>query len=625
MSISEARAIIEYEPLFGAWHVVRRIGAGAAGSVYEIERDDDNGITLSSAMKVITIPSGGEEEVKAAIFSGVPADEIEAYYESAVRKVTAELEMMEKLRGSRNIVSYEESEIKRHKEGIGWDILVRMELLTPFMDHFDAQSGLNGTDIDEGEVIRMGIDLCKGLEVCRLQDIVHRDIKPANIFVSEAGDYKLGDFGIARIVEETQTSLSRKGTYTYMAPEVYRGEAYGHTADIYSLGMVLYQCLNDGRNIFVPAFPERIDIDDYEKAFARRIAGKVPPEPRHGSGALKAIVQKACSFDKSDRYRTAYEFQEDLEALQRGDFASITALRNGTVPPGGKISLNDSNADALSDEDRKTEAPNEKLSSNRKRIRIIAGIILALLILSGALFAALFPWTIDSITVSSGNKDLGGGTEMYIGDDFAPSYVIKPDHYKDAAIGFASSDESVFTVDEQGVITAKGLGTAMLTMTAEDHSKDGFASEFTVEVEPKVTSITMTDSENRVAGDAIELNTGTSASYNVNLQPDEFRDEALKCKVKDESVVKLTHEKTKNGQNVVTLAALKAGATTIRLSSGGCSIKKKISVTEPPVVYSNYNTGSGSEKPEKTGSRSNNKKTSNAPSKGEFGDFEFFD
>ena len=81
--------------------------------------------------------------------------------------------------------------------------------------------------------MKLGIDLCRSLEYCGQLHIIHRDIKPENIFVSRFGDFKLGDFGIARELEKTMSTLSKKGTYSYMAPEMYRGEQYDSRVDMH--------------------------------------------------------------------------------------------------------------------------------------------------------------------------------------------------------------------------------------------------------------------------------------------------------------------------------------------------------------------------------------------------------
>lgn len=79
-----------------------------------------------------------------------------------------------------------------------------MEYLTSFMEY------CAGRALSEDDVLRLGIDLCKALEYCQCQNIIHRDIKPENIFVSRFGEFKLGDFGIARELERTMSGLSKK-------------------------------------------------------------------------------------------------------------------------------------------------------------------------------------------------------------------------------------------------------------------------------------------------------------------------------------------------------------------------------------------------------------------------------
>lgn len=165
--------------------------------------------------------------------------------------------------------------------------------------------------MDEIDILKLGIDICRALEICQEKNIIHRDIKPENIFVNDRGDFKLGDFGIARTIEKTISNLSKKGTYAYMAPEVYRGMKYGSSVDIYSLGMVLYRYLNQNRMPFLPF--GTIRYQDRENALERRMQGEIIPPPINGSDELKAAVLKALSFDAKERYRTPKEFREALE------------------------------------------------------------------------------------------------------------------------------------------------------------------------------------------------------------------------------------------------------------------------------------------------------------------------
>ena len=169
--------------------------------------------------------------------------------------------------------------------------------------------------------------MCKALEVCQKFNIIHRDIKPSNIFVSETGNFKLGDFGVARTLEKTSSGLSKKGTYTYMAPEVYTGAAYNSNVDIYSLGIVLYKLLN---NNFEPFRTGNTHTDE-ENALIRRLKGEIVPPPANADAPLARIIAKALSFNPADRYQTPAQMRADLEALTLAPGADTDAAVNYTA------------------------------------------------------------------------------------------------------------------------------------------------------------------------------------------------------------------------------------------------------------------------------------------------------
>ena len=102
------------------------------------------------------------------------------------------------------------------------------------------------------DVVHLGKDIASAIDVLNRFHLVHRDIKPQNIFVNDLGDYKLGDYGTARAMESAATAMSRKGTYNYMAPEIYRNQPADSRVDIYSLGLVLYRLMNGNRLPFLP-------------------------------------------------------------------------------------------------------------------------------------------------------------------------------------------------------------------------------------------------------------------------------------------------------------------------------------------------------------------------------------
>ena len=298
----------KYEPIFGAWKIKKKLGEGNFGAVFEIEREDF-GTTYHAALKAITIPKN-ESELESIMDDGMDASATQEYLEQFVEKIVGEFVLMSKLKGNSNVVSYEDHQVVKHENGVGWDILIRMELLTPMLSYFKTNN------ISKRDIIKLGIDMCKALELCQKYNIIHRDIKPENIFISDSGDYKLGDFGIAKEVEKTQSGLTKTGTPTYMAPEVYKGQPYGSSVDLYSLGVVLYRLLNHNRAPFMPQYPKPISYKDKEKAFIMRVSGQKFPMPSNaGSGRLAEIAMKACSYKPEDRYSSPTQMREDLEAI----------------------------------------------------------------------------------------------------------------------------------------------------------------------------------------------------------------------------------------------------------------------------------------------------------------------
>lgn len=289
------------------WKIVEKIGEGSFGKVYKAEQVKD-GKTYYSAIKVISIP-GNQSEVDSVRAELKDDEAVRAYFRALVDDCTEEVLMMIRLHGDSNIVSVEDCKVVDYLDEIGWDIFIRMEYLTSFTEYYSENP------IVEEDVIRLGIDISKALENCKKRNVIHRDIKAENIFRNEKGEFKLGDFGIARQMERTMSALSKKGTFSYMAPEMYRGEQYDHRADLYSLGIVLYKLRNRNRLPFINLNKQLITYRDKENALTRRMSGEKLAMPVEASEELAEIILKACEFKVEDRYASASGMRRDLEAL----------------------------------------------------------------------------------------------------------------------------------------------------------------------------------------------------------------------------------------------------------------------------------------------------------------------
>ncbi len=299
------------------WTIVRLIGEGSFGKVYEIVRNNFD-IEERCALKVISIPSS-KVELQSAKNDGMDKDGATEYFKGLVEEFVREIAVMSKLKGNVNAVGYEDYAVVEHKDSFGWNILIRMELLT------DLPSVIRRNGFTQRDVLKLAIDLCSALEICHKQKIIHRDIKPDNIFIDQFGNFKLGDFGVARTIEKASSGLSKKGTYTYMAPEVYKSEKYGFDVDLYSLGIVMYRLLNNNREPFLPRYPQPIKFNDKNEALVRRMSGEAILPLPGVNNELNEIILKACSYNSSERYGRAEQMKADLSAID------VSTLEDGAV------------------------------------------------------------------------------------------------------------------------------------------------------------------------------------------------------------------------------------------------------------------------------------------------------
>ena len=307
----EERVLTILKKVWPEWKIRDVIGSGAFGSVYQATREDLAG-TSHAAIKVVVIPKSNEE-IEAVRAEGYSIAQTRSFFQKVVQDYTSEIKLLDSVKGYTNIIAIEDYQIVESKNEMLWYIFIRMELL----NKVDFKS------MGEEDIIRLGTDMCTALDVCRKKNIVHRDIKPENILVNDSGDYKLGDFGVARTLEKTKGNMSVKGTPNYMAPEVYKAMLRetdidsAAKADVYSLGLVLYWISNGTRLPFIPE-KQIPSPTDRKNAFVRRINGEQLPHLVRISEGLERIILKACAYDPDERYSNAAEMLKDLQSLGNG-------------------------------------------------------------------------------------------------------------------------------------------------------------------------------------------------------------------------------------------------------------------------------------------------------------------
>ncbi|WP_234661915.1 Stk1 family PASTA domain-containing Ser/Thr kinase [Agromyces marinus] len=172
------------------------------------------------------------------------------------------------------------------------------------------------------------------LEYSHRAGVVHRDIKPGNIMITTSGQVKVMDFGIARAVSDSATTVAQTtailGTASYFSPEQAKGEVVDARTDLYSTGVVLFELLT-GRPPFRGDTPVAVA---YQHVSERPVKPSVI-NPKV-SPALDAVVMHALTKDRTARYQTAAEFRADVEAAAAGRVPSQrkvdeTALLFGTA------------------------------------------------------------------------------------------------------------------------------------------------------------------------------------------------------------------------------------------------------------------------------------------------------
>ena len=284
------------------WKIVKYLGGGRDEKVYEIKRcgaespfvirDEVN----KAALKIISLPNS-EYEIKFK-FSSYDEKRIIAHYEDEIQKYVQKYERIKQLEDDPNIVNCYEVAVVPHENGIGGDIFIRMELIEKTLRDVVKKGNLSIEDI-----IELGKDISRALLVCETWEISHCDIRPENIMLSEIGlgnwkmrDYAVGDFG--NNDPDVPPICYNMARPVYWAP-IHGG---GQKADIYALGIVMYELLNQQSMQFIE-----------KKSYIENL-----PAPKRGSDELKRIVLKACAYRPENRYASAQEMYDALDKIGIG-------------------------------------------------------------------------------------------------------------------------------------------------------------------------------------------------------------------------------------------------------------------------------------------------------------------
>ena len=286
------------------WATIRCIGRGNYGTVYTIQRTVD-GQAEKGVMKLLSFPPY-ESEIQMLLGYGYDQQEAIDYYTKYLNELLENYGRLQTVMDCPHLVKCHELRYDPQKGDIGWDIYIRMERLTLFQDAYPQ-------DVSQELVFKAGKQLCQALIASHSVSVIHRDINPTCIFVDDNGNFKLGDYCFATIMNDLLKGL-KLGTPLYHSPEVYHNKPYDIRTDIYSLGLVLYWMLNERRRPFVSIGASFINRS---LATHRRLEGSPLPPPSNGCAALQNVVLKALAYDPAERYATPAEMLAALEAAEK--------------------------------------------------------------------------------------------------------------------------------------------------------------------------------------------------------------------------------------------------------------------------------------------------------------------
>ncbi len=267
--------------LEGRYKYIDRIGRGAFGTVLLME---DTVVDERLILKFLNPNVSGDEEV--------------------MKRFVHELRYSRKITHKNVIRIYDFLYIQGN-------YAISMEY---FPSHTLGSEVVNEKPLELKRAMQFGIDICTGMTVAHQQGIVHRDLKPANVLINQEGLLKIVDFGVAAAQREGDTQLTKTGyvigSPKYMAPEQILGKKVDERADIYALGVMLYEMVTG-----VPPYSR----GDHMSVMYQHVQGKarVPQDlnPNLPPG-LSDLVMKTMAVDKNKRFQTMDDLRVALERFR---------------------------------------------------------------------------------------------------------------------------------------------------------------------------------------------------------------------------------------------------------------------------------------------------------------------
>ena len=243
-------------------------------------------------VKIISVPAS-QRQLDALLLTGAYPDAASAttYFKEVADDVVKEAELLKQLSRLEGFLAYEDWQIVPME---GANLGYQVYLISPYKRSLEKY--LSRHQMTNLGAVNLGLDLCAALSICRRAGYMHVDLKPTNIYMTGKREFQIGDLGFVKLNTLKFTSLPSKYCSSYTPPELHDAmNTLNPTADIYAIGMILYQIYNNGNLPF---------------------KGKAPAAllraPQNADSDLAQIILKACDPNPRRRFQTPIEMGKAL-------------------------------------------------------------------------------------------------------------------------------------------------------------------------------------------------------------------------------------------------------------------------------------------------------------------------
>lgn len=277
-------------------------------------------------VKIISVPAT-QKQLDALLLTGAYPDAASAteYFKEVADGIVKEAELLKQLSKLEGFLAYDNWQIVPME---GSKLGYQVYLISPYKRSLEKH--LRRSTMTHLGAVNLGLDLCAALSICRRSGYMHVDLKPTNIYLTGKDEYRIGDLGFAKLNALKYTSLPSKYCSRYTPAELHDPlNTLNPTADIYAVGMILYQIYNNGVLPFEDMAPS-----------------EVLPAPLNADYELAEIILKACDPNPRNRWQTPIEMGQALASYMKRNEITDTPI----VPPAAETEYLDAAFEPAADQ-----------------------------------------------------------------------------------------------------------------------------------------------------------------------------------------------------------------------------------------------------------------------------------